>query len=134
MKNSCVYFIFALLLLTGCATTEVSTTFEDISVNNKKPAGTIVAENYGYYLFGYLPICAGNPDKPNETSMTIFEDTVSIQNNQKMLNLEAKKLNSNEITDVRHSTYWTGSFSLWIIWKQVLSSNALAIKNKQPNQ
>ena len=60
--------------------------------------------------------------------------TATIENNQKMLNLEAEKLNAETLTDVRHHTYWTGGFSFWISWTQVLSSNALAIKNKQPNQ
>ncbi len=135
MKKFRALFLLSILILTGCATTEVSTDFNTkTSVENSEPLGVILAENYGYYLFGVLPIVTGSPDKPNEVSLTLFEDTATIENNQKMLNLEAEKLNAETLTDVHHHTYWTGGFSFWIIWKQVLSSNALAIKNKQPNQ
>ena len=119
-------------LLAGCATTEVSTEFnQDTTVENKHPLGVINAENYGYYLFGILPILAGSPDEPNEVSLTFFEDTVTVENNQNMLNLEAKKLDADVLTDIRHHTYWTGEFSFWIIWRQVLSSNAIALKNRE---
>ena len=117
-------------ILSGCATTEVSTEFnQGTVVQNRQPLGAINAENYGYYLFGILPIVSGAPDEPNEVSLTFFEDTVTIENNQKMLNLEVEKLGTDTLTDVRHHTSWTGSFSFWIIWRQVLSSNALALKN-----
>ena len=120
-------FLILMSILAGCATTEVSTEFnQDITVKDRQPLGAINAENYGYYLFGILPIVAGAPDEPNEVSLALFEDTVTVENNQKMLNLEAEKLGAVTLTDVRHHTYWTGEFSFWIIWRQVLSSNALA--------
>ena len=39
-----------------------------------------------------------------------------------------EKLGAESMGNLRDSTYWTGGFSLWIVWKQVLSSNALALK------
>ena len=88
----------------------------------------VTAEIYGYYLFGFLPIITGNPDKQNETSASMFEDTVTVENNHAMLAREVEKLGAESMGNLRDSTYWTGGFSLWIVWKQVLSSNALALK------
>ena len=107
MKKFLPYLIAA-LALSGCATTQV----------------VVFAENYGYYLFGYFPIVCGDPEQMNERSMEFFEDTVFVKNNENMIAREAAKLGAKEIKDVKHRTFWTGGFSCWIIWKQVMSSNA----------
>lgn len=65
--------------------------------------------------------------------MSLFEDTVTIENNHKMILSEVDKLDTPYmLTDMRDSTDWTGGFSLWIIWKQVLTSNAVAVKATAP--
>ena len=121
--------IAASAMLGACATTEVSTEFAPgIKNGGKEPVAAVTAENYGYYLFGFLPIITGNPDKQNETSASMFEDTVTVENNHAMLAREVEKLGAESMGNLRDSTYWTGGFSLWIVWKQVLSSNALALK------
>lgn len=115
-----------LFFLCGCATTQVG---KNIPENNpENVAGVIFAENYGYYLFGFLPICCGNSDYPNDVSMTFFKDKVTIEKNAQMIKKEAENLGAKSIKDVRHHTMWTGGFSLWIVWRQVLKSNATALK------
>lgn len=118
--------LLCLFFLCGCATTQVSQTLP--KNNPENVAGVIFAENYGYYLFGYLPICCGNPDAPNDVTMSFFKDKVTIEKNAEMIKLEADKLGAKSLKDVRHSNSWTGSFSLWIVWRQVLNSNATALK------
>lgn len=116
---------FAAALLCGCATTEVSTVFKDgIGEGSDKPVALVHAENYGYYLFSVVPLFAGNPDEQNANTMTFFSDTVTLENNRKMIQREAEKLGAKKIGDVRNSIDWTGSFSLWIVWRQVLSSSS----------
>ncbi len=120
---------FVAALLAGCATTETTKALNGIcTVNGCETTGTICAENYGYYLFSVVPLFAGNPEKPNQTSMCIFKDTVTLENNKKMIDKEAKKLGGGMLCNLQNSVDWTGSFSLWIIWKQVLHSNATVIK------
>ena len=120
MPALCLFF------LCGCATTQVS---KNIPENNpENVAGVIFAENYGYYLFGFLPICCGNSDYPNDVSMTFFKDKVTIEKNAQMIKKEAENLGAKSIKDVLHHTMWTGGFSLWIVWRQVLKSNATALK------
>lgn len=104
--------VLCLFFLCGCATTQVS---KNIPENNpENVAGVIFAENYGYYLFGFLPICCGNSDYPNDVSMTFFKDKVTIEKNAQMIKKEAENLGAKSIKDVRHHTMWTGGFSLWI--------------------
>lgn len=129
-----IALLFAAGLLGGCATSQVNTDFAPgLKVDEKEPVAVAVAENYGYYLFGVIPLFAGNPDDANAVSMSLFEDTVTIENNHKMILSEVDKLDTPYmLTDMRDSTDWTGGFSLWIIWKQVLTSNAVAVKATSP--
>lgn len=126
------FFILASLLailLSGCATTRVTTIFpENAVVDARKPLAVVHAENYGYYLFSVIPLFAGNPDRQNECSMAFFTDTVTVENNRKMIARHAEEMGAASIADVRNHTDWTGGFSLWIVWKQVLSSNAVLLK------
>lgn len=117
-------------LLGGCATSQIHTEFApDLKVDGKETVAVVVAENYGYYLFGIIPLITGNPDKANTVSLTVFDDTVTMENNHRMILSAVNELNTPyTITDMRDSTDWTGGFSLWIIWKQVLTSNAVALK------
>ncbi len=127
------FFAFILLwvaaLLSGCATTEITKALNGtVRVNGRETAGTICAENYGYYLFSVVPLFAGNPEKPNKTSMCFFKDTVTLENNKKMIDMETEKLGGGTLCNLKNSVDWTGSFSLWIFWKQVLTSNATVLK------
>ncbi len=133
MKNRVTDFlkftlsIFAMLSLCACATTEVSDNFpSNVKVDSAKPVALISAENYGYYLFAYLPLFAGNPEKPNENTMTFFEDTASLANNHSMINFEAKKIGADKLSSIGDTEEWTGGFSLWIIWKKTIKSSAMA--------
>lgn len=120
MKKFCIMLSAALLC--GCATTQTANVY---TTSADRPAKTAIsAENYGYYLFSVIPLFAGNPDRPNDVSMKFFSDTVNIENNQKMIFKEAEKLGDGTLSNINNTTDWTGSFSLWIVWKQVLYSNA----------
>ena len=120
------FFVCIAAVLCGCATTEVSTVFKDgLNEGGGKPVAVVHAENYGYYLFSVFPLFAGDPDEQNANTMTFFSDTVTLENNRKMIQREAEKLGAKKIGDVRNSIDWTGSFSLWIVWRQVLSSSSL---------
>ena len=117
-----IFCMLSAALLCGCATTQSAKVY---TTSPDRPAKTAVsAENYGYYLFSAIPLFTGNPDRPNDVSMKFFSDTVNIENNQKMIFKEAEKLGAGTLSNINNSTDWTGSFSLWIVWKQVLYSNA----------
>ncbi len=62
--------------LCGCAT---------VKVCREGGRTMAVIENTGWYLFNVLPIGSGDPDRPNETTFRIFENTVTVENNVKML-------------------------------------------------
>lgn len=128
MKKIASILAVAAALLCGCATTEVATVENGAVIGGEKPVAVVRAENYGYYLFSFVPLFAGNPDRQNENTLSLFSDTVTVENNQKMIAKEAEKIGADAITGVNNKVSWTGSFSLWIIWREVLTSNATLLR------
>jgi len=112
----------------GCATVQNARSFNGLAVDGgRRPVATIAAENYGYYLFGAFPLVAGVPWAPNLTDWTWFEETVTVENNLDMVSAEAKRLGASGIANVRTSVDWTGSFSMWVFWKKVMKTSAVAV-------
>ena len=115
-----------LFVLSGCATVKMARNFEGLRVDDgAKPIATVAIENYGYYLFGFLPLIAGEPRHPNAPMCTLFSDSVTTQNNIMMLNKTAQKVNAKRVVNINVYEGWTGSFSFWIIWKKQLSTGAV---------
>jgi len=113
-------------MLAGCATVQTAKNFGGLMVDGgAKPIATVAAENYGYYLFGSIPIIAGNPTYPNADTCRLFQNTVTIQNNMAMVAQVVKMENGRKLTNVRTTEDWTGSFSLWILWRKTIATTAL---------
>ncbi len=133
MKNRftlrCAFSAFLLVMLTGCATVHTASNFDGTKTNGvRTPRATISVENYGYYLFGVVPLIAGNPLYPNENICMMFSDTVTLQNNQRMLSDTAHMFNARALANEKTTVLWTGSFSFWVIWRKVIHTSAVAVQ------
>jgi len=112
--------------LSGCATVKLAQNFEGLRVDEgAKPLVTVAIENYGYYLFSYIPLIAGEPRYPNAPVCSLFRDTVTSQNNMMVLSKVAQKVGGKRVAHVRTYEDWTGSFSFWIVWKKELFTGAV---------
>ena len=84
------------LLLGGCATYQIS---------DEGGHKTIDVENTGWYLLSFIPIASGNPDRPNKPCCSLFSQTVTLENNMKILRLAMLKDGSYKANNVvSHST------------------------------
>jgi hypothetical protein len=55
-------------------------------VNVSRDGSTMVnIENSGWYLFNFIPLASGNPANPNHFSTRMFSNSVTLENNVKML-------------------------------------------------
>ena len=112
--------------LFGCATVKTARNFEGLHVDGgAQPVATVAIENYGYYLFGLIPLIAGEPRYPNAPLCTLFSDTVTPQNNMLMLSKTAQKTGAKKVCNVRVYEHWMGSFSFWVVWQKQLFTGAL---------
>jgi hypothetical protein len=123
---SSVWILALGVCLSGCATIKLARNFEGLRVDGgAKPVATVAIENYGYYLFGYIPLITGEPRYPNAPVCTLFNDTVTSQNNMMMLAKTAHKVGGRKVSHVRVYEDWTGSFSFWLVWKKELFTGAV---------
>jgi len=113
-------------MASGCATVQTAKNFGGVTVDGaSKPVATVAAENYGYYLFGAFPLIAGAPKHPNANTCSFFENTVTLQNNMAMISQTAQAEKGKRLANVKTTEDWTGSFSLWIVWRKTIFTSAL---------
>lgn len=128
MKNivNRLWILASVICLSGCATVKTARNFEGLRVDGgAKPVATVSIENYGYYLFGLIPLITGEPRYPNAPLCALFSDTVTSQNNMLMLSKTAQKYGGKKVSHLRVYEDWTGSFSFWLIWKKELYTGAV---------
>ena len=82
MKFAAVPFLLVAALLCGCASVEVS-----------KEGGhhMVCVKNTGWHFLNMLALASGNVQHPNTCSTKFFSDTVTLQNNIRMLDKHVEK-------------------------------------------
>lgn len=127
-------FIFCVisfsLFVSGCATVQKSETFPKINeLSPIQPVASIVVENYGYYLFGILPLWCGDIEEPNTAGCDWFTDTVTIDNNVKLIKKEADSYGDGvSLGELKTEVKTSGSFSAWILWRKIITTSACVFK------
>ena len=76
----------ALLLASGCMTVRTTRAYNGIAVEDgRKPVVTVEIENSGWYLFTFIPLASGKVEAPNQADCRWFTNTVTVENNLKVL-------------------------------------------------
>lgn len=121
-----IYLICLWLFVSGCTTVQKSEAFPEINeLSPIKPVASIVVENYGYYLFGVWPIWCGDVDNPNSASSELFTDTVTIDNNVRLIKKEAEVYGDDvSLGELKTEVETSGSFSAWILWRKIITTSA----------
>ena len=110
----------AFLALSGCA-----------SVDYSDAGGRTMVDitNSGWYLFNFIPIASGNPDRPNESDCRFFKETATVENNAKMLDFAATERKAKSIKSIKSS--WTDESVFIILLKRhvIHTSAELVLEN-----
>lgn len=76
----------ALLLASGCMTVRTTRAYNGIAVEDgRTPVVTVEIENSGWYLFTFIPLASGKVEAPNQADCRWFTNTVTVENNLKVL-------------------------------------------------
>lgn len=125
-----VMALFAVVLLSGCATYQVSKDFNGQQINledsSSIPVAYIHAKNYGYYLFNTYPIISGNCKKVGTTSW--FTDNVNPQDTVDLLTKKANELGASKTIDIQTTHRESGAYTFWIFWYRGSQASGTAIK------
>jgi hypothetical protein len=126
MKTIAALFVTA--IFAGCATITTTHDHHDVNVEgDETPIETVMIENTGWTLFNVIPIGSGNPDRPDECSCRIFEDTTSLQNNLDMLEREMKRVGSTRIVNLCSRTIDESIF-LMLFTRTACHTSAVLLK------
>lgn len=106
MKRILFGALFA-VLLSGCAT------YTTTSAGGRT---TVDVQNTGWYLFNFIPLGSGDHDAPNGFGCNIFQNSVSLENNMKILKKAMIAENAYKAENV--VSRWTDEKVLFILLKR----------------
>ena len=125
MKQSVLPFLAAFsLLLAGCSSVGLTSSYPSANAKlGERPVASLVVENNGYYLFSFIPLFAGDPGRRHHT--IFFKDTVTLENNVKMLEEEARK-RGNVVLDelVTVGGDYCIPYTVWLLSRRTISTSA----------
>ena len=111
--------LLAALLTGGCCS---------IHTSDQGGRTMCVVENYGWRLFDLIPLVAGDPDSLHESGCKVFTDTVTLENNQKLLDRAVKRAGA---TGVRfQNSYMTDEQTLFTFYRRTYYTSAELVFDK----
>lgn len=129
MKRVAHFRILLVLVagLAGCASVQVAgpeTLHGQRFADNVVPVAHIYADNWGYYLFKYIPLITGDPKRPgygkklftNNVTVPVLADTVA---------RKGRELGGTIITDIRSRdrSYWIAYLPIFWLNEFEVSAN-----------
>ena len=111
--KTCLSALLIALFASGCCS---------IHTSSEGGRTMCLVENYGWRLFDLVPLVAGDPDSLHESGCKLFSDTVTLENNQKLLDRAIKRAGA---TGVRfQNSYMTDEQSLFTFYRRTYYTSA----------
>ena len=114
--------------LAGCATVSKVDGAKCISEvsHSSNVVECVQVFNSGWKLFSCLPLASGDPDMPNLSSCVFFTDTVTLQNQLKMLEAEARRVGAKKADNVITS-YASERIFMFLLLREKIITSALLV-------
>ena len=130
----------AVVFLNGCCHAQVTTApagapLKDQVIDNMSPVAIGQASSSGYYLFNTFPLYTGNPEKYNRKDYHSLRDDLNFNTTTTILLKEMRrKYGAEELIEVVNTESSWGWFSLWIVWRRVVTTQAIGVKTVTPER
>ena len=123
----------ASMLLSGCASIRQSKIFHGIKVEDgETPLETVEIENSGWKLFKFIPLASGDTIHPNRSGCSLFQDTVTLQNNLDLLEKEMKATGATRFTNLT-SRNCEETFLFILLTRNAYHTSAVLLKDTAPS-
>ena len=122
--------IVGVLLFSGCTTIRHSNTFHDVKVEaGEIPLEVVEIENSGWEMFKVIPLGSGDTRYPNRLACRFFMDTVTLQNNLNLLEMEMKSKGVRRFTNLT-SRNSEESFLFILLTRNAYHTSAVLLKDE----
>lgn len=106
-------FLIAALALGGCCSIETT---------QSRGRTMCVIANYGWRLWDLFPIASGNPESPTESGCVWFSDTVTLENNQMLLDRAMRRAGASGVKFL--NSYMTDEQTLLTFYRRTYYTSA----------
>ena len=113
-----IHILFLCVVLSaGCTTVQCAANYNGVKVDNgREPIATLEIENSGWFLLSVIPLASGNPEKPDSFGCKMFRNTVTLENNFRVLEKKAKELGADSVANL--TSHWTDESAFVILLKR----------------
>ena len=121
-------FAAAALFACGCTTVLKSKEFGDVKTDGgSTPVAAVEIENSVWLLFNFIPVASGNPRYPNGHLCKFFSNTVTLQNNMKVLQTELELEGVTKVANLT-SHYSEESYLFFLLARRACHTSAVLVK------
>ena len=122
-------FAAAALFACGCTTVLKSKEFGDVKTDGgSTPVAAVEIENSVWLLFNFIPVASGNPRYPNGHLCKFFSNTVTLQNNMKVLQTELELEGVTKVANLT-SHYSEESYLFFLLARRACHTSAVLVKS-----
>ena len=116
------------LCLVGCASVTRLDNCRGMKVEDGlTPIETVEIFNSNWLLLSFIPIASGDPDSPNEETTCPFRDTVTVENQMKMLEAEVRRTGARKAINVMTVSTDETAF-MFLLMREKLHTTAVLVK------
>lgn len=114
--------------LAGCASVESAHKFNHVRTNaGNTPISTVSVQNTGWFLLDWLPLCCGDPESPNLKASRFFTNTVTLENNLRMLDAKMRQEGATCFANLTTHNY-DQSYLFMLVCRRSLHTSAVILK------
>jgi len=125
-------FCVAAAVLGGCATVDrLDSKLCAKTYDGMVPVEVVHVMNTNWRLLACIPLGSGNPDMPNECTCRMFKNTVTLDNQLRMLAAEAKRVGAKRAVDVTSDSS-KESVLFFLLKREKLHTSAVLVKDPDP--
>lgn len=121
-------YLLVLSLVTGCATVNRIPMDARVRVEGgREPIETVEISNTCWHLLSLIPIASGNPDNPNGFGCRVFQNTLTLNGQRRMLEAEVARVGATKALNV--TTLSTDETCFLILFlREKLHTSAVLVK------
>ena len=122
-------FCVVAAVLGGCATVDrLDSKLCEKTYDGMVPVEVVQVMNTNWRLLACIPLGSGNPDHPNRCKCRMFTNTVTLDNQLRMIEAEAKRVGAKRAVDVTSDSS-KESVLFFLLKREKLHTSAVLVKD-----